>query len=136
MGATITAHCRKSAAKDIKDVQKDHKEIGKDIIDAKGGRKEVKEAAKDAKEVGKEAFEWLPGRGGDLMAGDDRMAALETRGAEDQAAGQRDAGRRADPRPPRCQGTPDSSVQEIGALTVVAEGSSRAQAIVADPLGM
>ena len=105
MSATVTVHCGKAPTKDIKDGQKEHKELGKDLTDNKQLRKDVKEAAKDLKdarkelkelgkdlidnkqirkdfkeikESGKEAFERPPG-GGDLAAGDDRIDALEAR---------------------------------------------------------
>ena len=105
MSATVTVHCGKAPTKDIKDGQKEHKELGKDLTDNKQLRKDLKEAAKDIKdarkelkelgkdlidnkqirkdfkeikESGKEAFEWPPG-GGDLAAGDDRIGALEAR---------------------------------------------------------
>ena len=105
MSATVTVHCGKAPTKDIKDGQKEHKELGKDLTDNKQLRKDFKEAAKDIKdarkelkelgkdltdnkqirkdfkeikESGKEAFEWPPG-GGDLAAGDDRIGALEAR---------------------------------------------------------
>jgi immune inhibitor A len=54
MSATITVHCGKSVAKDIKDVHKDHKEIGKDILDNKGTGKDHKEVAKDIKDLQKD----------------------------------------------------------------------------------
>ena len=105
MSATVTVHCGKAPTKDIKDGQKEHKELGKDLTDNKQLRKDAKEATrtlrtrgrspkelgkdlidnktarkdfKEIKESGKEAFERPPG-GGDLAAGDDRIGALEAR---------------------------------------------------------
>ncbi len=159
MSAAITVHCGKSVAKDIKDVQKEHKEIGKDIIDNKGARKELKEAAKDIKDVqkdrkeigkdiidtkgvrkelkeaakeikegGKETFEWPPGGGGDLAAGDDRVAALEARvSAIEQLVGGAQPFIGAELRPDLLGGPTAGAVSAVQLVTQMAVGDAAAK---------